>query len=217
MLLDLLFPNRCLACSTIIPAEEAVCAGCLPQLSFTHQVFSKDSNLAERCRLLFPTEFAYALLQFQEKGLSRALLHRLKYGDQEQVGRYIADLTSERLSFGQHRPDVMLTVPLHPKKLRTRGYNQLHSFTNQLSATFGIPCDHTALRRNFSAKSQASRGRKERQETTAMFSMERPITGKHILLVDDVFTTGNTLATIAWEVLKNPGNRISVLVMAVDV
>lgn len=216
MLLDLIFPNRCLQCNRIISSEELVCALCFEQIHFTHYNFTENNELKEKCNLLFPAETVYALMQFEEESLSRKIVHQLKYASREKVGKILAEWISERIDFKEDKPDLIVTVPLHPKKMRERGYNQLHLFADTLSEKFGIPCDHQLIRRNHYRKAQATKNRANREQTDNLFSCTREISGKHILLMDDVFTTGNTISSIAWEILNAGENRVSVLVMAED-
>ena len=217
MLLDIFFPNRCLQCNSIISKEELVCEICIPQIKFSHHHFYDENPLKNRCKLLFPVENAFALMEFEQEGLSRKIIHQLKYHSQEKVGKILADWTAERLQFQEDKPDILVTVPLHPKKLKKRGYNQLHLFANTLSKHWGIPHQENFLKRNSYQKAQARKDKLHRLETKYDFSVTENLHGKHILLIDDVFTTGNTINTIAWEILKNPSNKISVLVMAIDV
>lgn len=216
MILDLLFPNRCLHCNRIISAEEIVCELCLDQINFTHHQFEENNILKERCKLLFPLEKAFALMQFEKEGLSQKIIHSLKYGNREKVGKILAQWTLERLNFENEKIDLIVTVPLHPKKQRKRGYNQLHWFADTLSKNFEIPVNHQLLKRNSSDKSQATKDKIHRSETVNLFSLNKEISGKNILLIDDVLTTGNTLSSIAWEILKSGNNKVSVLVMAID-
>ena len=216
MILDLLFPNRCLQCNRIISAEELVCEICFNQINFTHHQFGEGNFLKENCQLLFPVENAFALMQFEKESLSRKIVHQLKYGNREKVGKILAKWVSEKIDFGGDKPDLLTTVPLHPKKLRERGYNQLHLFGNELAEKFQIPCDHQLLKRNFYKKAQATKSKTERTETEKLFSLNKEISGKHILIIDDVFTTGNTMSSVAWEILKGGNNKVSVLVMAMD-
>lgn len=217
MILDLFFPNRCIHCNRIIDAHLLVCNLCFSQIHFTH--FSYDSNnpVKEKCRLLFPVENAYALMQFEKENLSRKIIHELKYRSREIAGKVLAEWVSERLDFESEKPDLLATVPLHPRKQRERGYNQLHLFTEILSAFYNIPFDHHLICRNYYSKAQALKDKQHRLETGNAFSLTKNITGKHILLIDDVFTTGNTVATIAWEILNAGDNKVSILVMAEDV
>lgn len=216
MFLHLLFPNRCIECSRIISAEELVCELCFRKINFTHHYFGRDNQLKQECKLLFPIENAFALMQFEKESLSRKIVHSLKYGNREKAGKILANWTKERISFEQERPDLITTVPLHPKKLRERGYNQLHLFADTLFTHFRIPSDHQLLRRNLYKKAQAKKSKSERVVTENLFSLNKEISGKHVLIIDDVFTTGNTMSSVAWEILKNSGNRVSILVIALD-
>jgi len=216
VILNLLFPNRCLQCNQIISTDELVCGICMDQILFTHHDFPESNPLKERCSLLFPVENAFALMQFEEESLSRKIVHQLKYGSREKAGKILAEWTGERISFDDSKPDLMVSVPLHPKKLKQRGYNQLHLFTETLSKKLEIPFDHQLIRRNFYQKAQAQKDKSHRAETENLFSVTQEISDKHVLLIDDVFTTGNTMSSIAWEILKAGNNKVSVLVMAVD-
>lgn len=217
MILDLFFPNRCIHCNRIIEPELLVCDLCYTQIHFTHYDYFETNPVREKCKLLFPVENTYALIQFEEESVSRKIIHELKYKGRENVGKILAEWTSEKLNFQNQTPDLMVSVPLHPKKLRERGYNQLHLFTETLSKFYKIPFDHQLIKRNHYSKAQALKNKQHRLETVNTFSVTQPITGKHILLIDDVFTTGNTISSIAWEILNIGDNKVSVLVMAMDI
>ncbi|WP_027385611.1 ComF family protein [Chryseobacterium gregarium] len=216
MILDLLFPNRCLECNRIIDDNLLVCSLCFEHIQFTHNTYADHNYMQERCKLLFPVEHAFALMKFENENISRKIIHELKYKGREKAGKIMAGWTTERLDFQHEAPDLLITVPLHPKKLKERGYNQLHAFAETLSEFYHIPFDHHLVKRNRYSKAQALKDKRHRLETENTFSVTKDISGKHILLIDDVFTTGNTVANIAWEILKAGNNRVSVLVMAVD-
>lgn len=217
MILDILFPNRCIHCNRIIDPELLVCNLCFSQIHFTHYNYFENNPIKEKCSLFFPVENAFALIRFEKEGLSRQIIHDLKYRSREKAGKILADWTAERLYFKDNFPDLLVSVPLHPKKLKKRGYNQLHLFTETLSAFYTIPFDHTLIKRNYYSKAQALKDKKHRLESANMFSITQSITGKHILLIDDVFTTGNTVSSVAWEIINAGDNKVSVLVMAEDV
>lgn len=217
MILDLLFPNRCIHCNRMIDAELLVCDLCFDQIHFTHYNYFENNPIREKCSLLFPVENTFALIQFEKENLSRKLIHELKYKGREKVGKILAEWTTEVVDFKNWKPDLLVSVPLHPKKLRERGYNQLHLFTETLSEFYRIPFDHQLIKRNHYSKAQALKDKKHRLETVNTFSLTQPVSGQHILLIDDVFTTGNTISSIAWEILNSGNNRVSVLVMAIDV
>ncbi|MBF8456831.1 ComF family protein [Kaistella sp. G5-32] len=215
-LVDLLFPNRCVECNRIIHTDEVVCELCFDQIYFTHQHFLESNLLTEKCRLLFPIERAFALMQFEEESTSQKIIHQLKYGKREKIGKIIANWTLEKIDLTNLKPDLLVTVPLHPKKLKERGYNQLHLFADTLSKKLNIPCDHQLIKRNFYKKAQAKKRREQRTFNENLFSITSPISNQHVLIIDDVFTTGNTMSAVAWEILNAGNNKVSVLVMAMD-
>jgi ComF family protein len=193
-----------------------VCEICFEHIHFTHYNYFNENIIKEKCKLLFPVENAYALMQFEEKNLSRKIIHELKYRSREKTGKILADWITERLDFKNEKPDLLVSVPLHQKKEKERGYNQLHLFTEVLSRFYNIPFDHGLIKRNHYSKAQALQDKKHRLKNENVFSITRKISEKHILIIDDVFTTGNTVATIAWEILNAGDNKVSVLVMAAD-
>lgn len=217
MLIDLLFPNRCLHCNRIITEEALVCEVCFGLLHFTHFNFVENNELTEKCRLLFPVKNAFALMYFEKESLVREVIHTLKYRNRDRAGKIIADWASERLHFENQKPDLLVTVPLHPRKLRERGYNQLTRFAQEISQIFDIKYEADILKRNFYRKAQATKNKKQRSDTSGLFSAAKITGAKHILLIDDVFTTGNTISTAAWTLLdQNPAAEISILVMAFE-
>lgn len=114
------------------------------------------------------------------------------------------------------KPDLLINIPLHPKKLKERGYNQLHLFTEKLAEYYEIPFRHDLLQRESYHKAQAQKNKADRGETKYQFSLSEIVENKHVLLIDDIYTTGNTMSAAAWEILKYKGNKLSILVMAID-
>ena len=214
MFLDVLFPNRCLECDEIISKNEIVCVKCLDKIHFTHWDFG-ENLLKQKAQFLFPVENAFSLMFFDKKGLSREILHQLKYRNQERVGGILADWVIERMEITE-KPDLLINIPLHPKKLKERGYNQLHLFTEKLAEYYEIPFRHDLLQRESYHKAQAQKNKADRGETKYHFSLSEIVENKHVLLIDDIYTTGNTMSAAAWEILKHKGNKLSILVMAID-
>lgn len=214
-MLSFLLPNRCLECDEIIDNKEVICPNCWSEIRFTHWEFG-DNQLKKKAEILFPLENAFALMYFDSNSLVRKILHRLKYSGMEKVGRILAEKVAEKVEFKDNKPDLIASVPLHPKKLKTRGYNQLHLFVETLSEIWQIPYHHHLLQRQSYQDSQASKGKQGRGGTKYDFALTENIENQHILIVDDVFTTGNTMSAVAWEFLKNKTNKVSILVMAMD-
>ncbi|MBS1550431.1 MAG: ComF family protein [Bacteroidetes bacterium] len=215
MILDLLFPNRCLQCNLIIDGQSLFCEDCKYQIPFTHHHFDTNNELFQRTKTLFPAESAFALMNFEQGNIAQKIIHQLKYSDREHYAKHLAKWTCERLHFNE-KPNMIVTIPLHPKKEKKRGYNQLHTYAEILSEHYEIPVNHQLLKRKFHGKAQALKDKNHRLEVVNLFSITQEIHHQHILLIDDVFTTGSTMATAAWEILQFPGNRISIVVMALD-
>lgn len=171
MILDILFPNRCIHCNRIIDGNLLVCNLCFEQIKFTHFNYLENNYIKEKCKLLFPVENAFALMQFEKENLSRKVVHELKYKSREKAGKIIADWTTERLDFKNEKPDLLVSVPLHPKKLKERGYNQLHLFTETLSKFYNIPFSHDLIKRNHYSKAQALKDKQHRLATENTFSI----------------------------------------------
>lgn len=216
MILNILFPNRCLNCDTIIDGKEIICYACMQHIDFSNYTSGKDNFLYQKCKILFPIESAHYLMNYHKNSLTQNIIHQLKYNGIEKIGKTLAKWSVEKINFKENIPELLVSVPLHPKKQKKRGYNQLHLFTETLGQTLNIPYDHHLLKRNIHKEAQALQNKAHRMQTSHLFSTTKSIKNKHIMIIDDVLTTGNTLNSIAWEILKEPSNKISILTMALD-
>lgn len=218
MIFDFLFPNRCLNCNQIIDKSDIVCEVCFPRINFSNHNYSDSNTLKNKLLVQFPISNAYSLLYYEKESLAQNIIQQLKYNNRENIGKNLAKWVMERIDFKNDKPDIITTVPLHYKKLKQRGYNQLYLFGNELSNFYKIPVNHTLLKRTTHSKAQAKKDQSERLKTKNAYQLTQRIDDKHILLIDDVYTTGNTISNIAWEILNNSTNvSISILVMAMDV
>lgn len=218
MIFDFLFPNRCLDCNQLIDKNKIVCGVCSDKIHFSNHQFCENNSLKEKASLLFPVENAFSVMLYEKESLAQKIIQQLKYNHREKIGKNLAEWTIEKLKFKDYKPDLIATVPLHPKKLKQRGYNQLHIFGNELATHYQIPINHHLLKRTKHSKAQAKKGQTDRLKTKNTYQLTEKISDKHILLIDDVYTTGNTSSNIAWEILRNSENvKISLLVMAMDV
>lgn len=215
ILLDLLFPNRCVHCDYIIANDNVICDICFAHLNFTHFSFNENNILKQRCSTLFPIENAFALFRFEKNSVTREVIHQLKYKGREKIAKKLAEWTFEKVELPYSKPEIILTVPLHPKKQKQRGYNQMQLYADLLSDHWDIPYEKDALIRKDFQKAQALKKKTERIASKNQFQLVKEIKNKHILLMDDVFTTGNTLSKIAWELIPH-NNTISILVLALD-
>jgi ComF family protein len=166
-----------------------------------------------------PVEHVSALVYFHKKGIVQELIHSLKYRGQEAIGTVLGEWYAEEL---KNIPvlstvDAIIPVPLHPKKLRERGYNQVTEFGNSLAKSLQIPVNTSILFRQVYSKTQSQKnrlGRTEGIDTIFDVSFDEKDHNKHFLLIDDVITTGATLEVCAKALLKIPGTKISIVCMA---
>jgi ComF family protein len=158
-----------------------------------------------------PLEYASAFIYFHKKGIVQELIHNLKYKGQEW---YVADLIDSEIL---KTVDEIIPVPLHKRKLRERGYNQLTLFGKTLSNYFNTPYNPNVLIRKVYSKTQSKKNllnRSEGIETIFDVVFSEKDHNKHFLLIDDVLTTGSTLEACSRALLKIPGAKISIVCMA---
>ncbi|WP_317168364.1 MULTISPECIES: ComF family protein [unclassified Polaribacter] len=164
-------------------------------------------------------EKANSLLFYRKTGITKKLIHELKYKGNEEVGVFFGNWLGEILIENNEflDVDVIIPVPLHPKKRRERGYNQVSKFGETLSHHLEKPFVENILLRTSTSKTQTFKARFERfnnNDTKFQLSNLTALKNKHILLIDDVITTGATLEACAKELQKIEGVKISILTMA---
>lgn len=217
---SLLYPHLCLICDkTNLPRKESICLTCSYQLAKTNDFLAKENPFTERFWGRLQIESGASFYHFVKGGLTQQLLHQLKYKGKKELGRYIGQLFGANLNSSIHfkEIDLIIPVPLHLKKQHIRGYNQSTSFAKGLSETLGIPYREKILIRTQYASSQTQKNRMERFESMqAAFQVTQPnsIANRHLLLVDDVLTTGATLEACGTCLLKVPGTRLSMATIA---
>ena len=221
MLRDLLsvwFPQSCWNCKQpLLTTQKWLCVRCAAQLPKTY--FEKEQNnaLFIMLRQHLPLETAYAPFYFLQHSPIQVLLHALKYQGKEQIGDWMAQLTAELIP--KNHPmlqcDGIVPVPLHPSRERKRGYNQITKFGHYWANRLNVPyLDHVLLRKN-QTKTLVHMSREARwKEVKDAFSIQTQQTYKHLLLVDDVITTGATLTACGSSLLNGVCDKISVLGMA---
>ncbi|HEX2615941.1 MAG TPA: ComF family protein [Flavobacteriales bacterium] len=218
--IGLFFPRRCAACDqALMTFEHSICFACVSDLPRTR--FHDDAR--NKVELLFggkvQLEAASAFLQFTAGGMVQRMLHRLKYkGDREvgiELGRRMAEdvMASPRFS----TVDTVMPVPLHPRKERQRGYNQSQVLVDGLREAWPLEQGGDELLRIVRTSTQTKRGRMDRWKNVGeAFDVAHPETLRdaHVLLVDDVVTTGATLEGCIRALTRAPGVRVSVLTCA---
>lgn len=219
-LINLFFPKVCSGCRTILMTNETVfCTHCRHELPLTQYYLDPENQAVKKFYGRIVVEHVSAFLYFNKKGIVQELIHNLKYKGHEEIGTvlgnwYVEDLKELKL---ETPFDLVIPVPLHPKKLRERGYNQVTTFGNALAEGLNIPCNDTILYRKRYSKTQSKKnlfGRSENLESIFDVHFSEENQNKHFLIVDDVLTTGATLEACSRALLKIPGAKISIVCMA---
>lgn len=216
---DLIFPRCCAACDrSLVGNEETICTSCriaLPRIE-------KNGVHAEGVQyrfVAFPEVVStQAFLLFTKRGKVQKLLHALKYKGNREVGVLLGLMFGQELMAEKRLPEgeLIISVPLHKKKMKTRGYNQSDLLAEGLSNATGIPWSGTALSRNKYTETQTGKSKKERQDNVeGVFSAEQGLNCKSVILIDDVLTTGATLGACV-DALKKAGcQQFHILTIAV--
>jgi len=219
---NIFYPRLCLTCDTLLhDSENLLCHNCFTQLEFTHFDLIGTNPLSERLSAVVNIQNASALFLFQKNGVIQDLIHHLKYQNRQDIGQFLAELAGnfyDKNSFQQNF-DLIVPVPLHKKKQKKRGYNQLTKFGENLGNYFSVPYKGNILIRSVYTESQTTKNIEDRRENVAnVFQVLNPekYIGKHFLLIDDVITTGATIEACAETILKQvPNSKLSILAMAV--
>ena len=219
-LFHIFYPIICVVCDEkLIQNEKVVCTICRHDLPLTNFQSYSDNKVTQTFYGRIPLEKGFSLLFFRKKGSTQKLIHDLKYKKNEEIGVFFGEWLGEILKENKefNNIDFIIPVPLHPKKRRERGYNQVTKFGEKLSFYLEIPFIENELIRISSTKTQTFKTRFERfNNIDTKFYLKNPskFKGKHILLIDDVITTGATLEACAKEFLKPKNSKISILTMA---
>jgi ComF family protein len=217
---SLLFPDLCNACGeSLVTGEELICTDCRYNLPFTNFHLKPDNMVAQQFWGKINLEAAYAMCYFIKGGKMQHLMHQFKYKGLQKIGDMLGNIAGEQLAVSPafSQADVIIPVPLHKSRLRKRGYNQSTCFADGLSQKLNIPVDEHNLVRVRATETQTHRSRFSRFENMQeVFAIVNPqaLINKHVILVDDVVTTGSTLEACGAELLKVEGLKLSIATIA---
>jgi ComF family protein len=219
--ISLLFPKICASCgNSLWKHEETVCLSCEFHLPRTNFHLSLENPVSRLFWGRVNLESAAAHLYFNKGNRVQRLIHQLKYKGRKDIGIYLGRQYGYHLVNSPFFRTVQLIVPvpLHPKKLRQRGFNQSEQIAIGLGDSMRVPVDPVALFRRKETETQTKKSRFRRWQNVAeVFEVKNPgsLEMKHVLLVDDVITTGATLEACIRVLLPIHGIRISVAAIAV--
>ncbi|MDR0603850.1 MAG: ComF family protein [Bacteroidales bacterium] len=218
--ISLLYPTYCEGCGrTLVRGEECLCLYCLENLPRTDFHHYKDNPVEMVFAGQSPVFRATAFCFFNKGNIMQKLIHQLKYKDNKAIGFYLGHQFGLELAKIEafQSIDLIIPVPLHPKKFRQRGYNQSECIGKGISETLSKPMDTSSIIRVTPTSTQTKKARYQRWENVSgIFQLTDPnaLTGKHILLVDDVITTGATIEAAARLLLTLPWVKVSVACLA---
>lgn len=206
-LLDLIFPRTCVAChQNLLKNEKEVCLNCLTDLAFLrdfHEI--KNNKVYYQIAGIVPIQGAFAVFHFDKGGKLQTLLHQLKYHNKPQIGMVLGEFLATQIGkcpFPAH--SVLLPIPLHPQKLKKRGYNQSWLIAKGLANIWNLPIEEKSFVRTKFTETQTAKTKQERQKNVEnIFDLLTPLDFP-VIVVDDVITTGSTIIS-ACKTLKEKG------------
>jgi ComF family protein len=219
-IINLFFPKACAGCNSFLLKDEIViCTSCRHEIPLTNHHLNKNNEAFSKFYGRITLEHASCLVHFHKKGIVQEMIHKLKYKGHQEIGEAVGNWYSEELKNIEELKDVdyIIPVPLHKKRLKSRGYNQVTAFGEAISKQLNVAYEKSVLKRTIYSTSQISKSIIERNEVVEnIFGVDfsEKHHNKHFLLVDDVLTTGSTIEACGKELLKIPGARLSVVCIA---
>lgn len=217
---QLLFPALCVVCKQpLIDVEQTVCIDCLYAMPRTQYAVVPDNPVEQLFWGKVPIQKAMAWCHFVKGGRLQTLLHALKYHHLPDVGVVLGKQMAQENAAWFADVDVIVPIPLHAKRMNSRGYNQAACVAQGIAEQTGLPVLLDALQRKVHTATQTNKRVFERwQNTSGIFTIAdvAALQGKHVLLLDDVITTGATLASAAITLQQQiPQITISIATLAV--
>jgi len=215
----ILLPEVCFGCNAQLSGgENTLCTVCRHDLPLTDYNFTEENMVDRIFYGRVPIEKAASFLYFPEQGIVKNLLHYLKYKNQQHIGTFIGNWFGSQMAKEKIlNIDVVIPVPLHPKKLKRRGYNQVELFGKSLSTHLKVEYRNDVLLKTQNTKTQTKKNRWARWKNNQdLFVLKNTLkfNYKNILLVDDVITTGATIEACAKTLLQIPDVHIYVATIA---
>jgi ComF family protein len=219
----MIYPEYCQACQGDLErGEELVCTKCRFSLPKIPAYTEPNQDIARRFWGKVPVAYTLAYLKFIKHGKVQELLHNLKYHNKPQIGELFGRwYGTELVTNGFEKVfDLVIPVPLHPTKLRKRGYNQSDGIAKGISEGLQTAWSSEVIHRTVFTETQTRKRRYERYENVAaVFDIPNPekVQDKHILIVDDVLTTGSTFEACVQLILDKGAKQVSIFALAATV
>lgn len=221
-MVGLFYPDYCQGCGKpLLSGEKYICIDCITDLPYTYFNNSRKNIVSEllwgRVNKLNKT---YSLCYFSKSSQLQSLLHNLKYNNKPEVGLELGVFLAHELEKIELTDfDIIIPVPLHPKKQKIRGYNQSEKIAQGIQILLNKPIDTKSVVRNVFTNTQTKKDKVERWENVKdIFKVNNPqkIENKHVLIIDDVITTGATIEALANKIEEVKNVKISVASVAIS-
>ena len=218
-LLNLVFPKLCVCCGgSLMEGEENICLTCLYSLPRLAKQDYTDNRIMDLFLGRVKLEKAFSWCMFEKQTSVQNILHHIKYKDKDYLARQMGEIMAREMPDFFADIDAIVPVPLHTKKQKIRGYNQSEAIACGVQKVVGLPIFSKLLTRTRFSETQTHKNKEERwKNTQGLFSLEpnEGFEGKHLLLIDDVLTTGSTAIACLEELQKIPNVKLSFLSLAV--
>lgn len=220
-LLDLIFPKVCSSCEcSLLEGEELLCTKCRHDLPLCDWKNHNTNLVTDKLKGRVNLTYADALFYFEKGNKAQALIHDLKYKDQRYISEYLGHWHGENLKkqAWTKNIDVVIPVPIHAKRKRQRGYNQVEDYAKAISQAIDCDYNERILKRNHYSTTQVFKNRLARTDVIGHNFILEAIgnyNGKHLALVDDLITTGATAEACFIQLNKLKKVKLSLIVMAV--
>ena len=200
--------------------ESILCTSCLHDLPVTNYHLDNENPVKKVFYGRVKIEKATSLLHFRKKAGVQHLIHDLKYRGHREIGTYLGKWLGEELSMlpDYTDTDIVVPVPLHKSRLKERGYNQVEDFGKEIAIRINAVYRDDILLKVTSTQTQSLKDRLSRWgklEDTLIIQNTENVHNKHILIVDDLVTTGSTLEACAHKLFEIPGVKLSIATMAI--
>lgn len=218
-ILDIVFPQFCVSCENFIEGDEKnICWSCMAELDLTENYKYERNAISELFDGIVPVWKAASYYSFKKGGVLQKMIHELKYRGNVEVGTWIGERMAEDLVEWLDDFDMMLPIPIHPKKKNKRGYNQTEIIARAISEKANLDLDTQILIKTIHNESQTKKNKQERIENVKnVFEIKNPekLQDKKILIIDDLVTTGSTTISAIQTILeKAEPKNISVVYVA---
>lgn len=220
-LLQIVFPELCICCKTAIqPKDRGICVRCAFDLPLYEDEAVPDNSVNKTFWGRVPMQRVYSLLLMKEKNDAHVLIHALKYRAKKKIADKLGGMLARTIANSSlfSKPDILIPIPLHPKKQKLRGYNQAELIANAVGKELEVPVRTDIINRIHYQSTQTKKDRQERwnnvEDIFGLCTENSHLENQHLMIIDDVLTTGATIDACAQELMKIKGVELSAATLA---